>query len=363
MTGLKRFNVGDRFTEFPGDSWNKIADFVEAPHDRPFADDPEENAFGIIAVKNISSVNIPKGGVMQPTGSMLAIPTDANAIVNQGPLIKVDEPDTSTGAEACYMIAANPIGAGLTGGGIRYGYVWARVNILDITDGYAQVINGDATRLETTPDMARAKIVDQETGTGEKWVLLDLGIAGASSSDSLVQRWELKWAGAALSSSTPVTVNFTGPPEELRSNATEATFGLTFDAGTPTQRFKFTKAGSYIIMLHIMPQILGGDMTAYTSTREVVSFSAQFRGAGLGGLDLLSTHVWFNNFNINTDGAFNWDESLNFVWPVDVQGTETFEPYIRWKRHAGSATFNMSLEYYYMIVLRMGDSGLDDRGY
>lgn len=174
MTALKRFSIGERFTEFPGNSWNDIADFVERPSSPHPIEDSEENAFGIIAVQNDSSVLIPKGGVMQPTGAMLTIPAEADAVVNQGPLVKVDEPDLSTGAEATYMIATNPIGAGLTGGGIRNGYIWARVDVINIAHKYAKVIDSDATKLVSTAGLSRARIVDQESGTGEKWALIEL---------------------------------------------------------------------------------------------------------------------------------------------------------------------------------------------
>ncbi len=168
MTALKRFSIGERFTEFPGNSWNEIADFVERPSIPQPIEDSEENAFGIVAVQNVSSVLIPKGGVMQPTGSMLTIPTEADAVVNQGPLVKVDVPTLSTGAEATYMIATNPIDAGLTGGGIRDSYIWARVDITDITHSYAKAIDNDSTKLTSTAGLSRARIVDH-IGTFGKW--------------------------------------------------------------------------------------------------------------------------------------------------------------------------------------------------
>ena len=173
MTTLKRFTIGERFKEFPGNSWNDIADFVEAP-DRPHPiEDSAENAFGIIGVKNVSAtVIIPKGGIMQPTGSMLAVDGQADFAANSGPMVKVDVPTLSTGAEATYMIATHPIGPGLTGGGILSGSIWGRVDVRDATDKYAQVVNSDATKLESTASASRARIIAKEIGTGEKWVLI-----------------------------------------------------------------------------------------------------------------------------------------------------------------------------------------------
>lgn len=172
-TGIKRFTTGERFTEFPGDSWNQIADFVEAPDEPQPFEDSDENAFGIISVKNVSAtVMVPKGGIMQPTGSMLTLTNQADFTANFGPLLNVDVPDLSTGAEATYMIATHPIGPGLTGGGILSGSIWARVNVRNVTDNYAQAVDSDATKLESTASASRARIVAQETGTGEQWALI-----------------------------------------------------------------------------------------------------------------------------------------------------------------------------------------------
>lgn len=213
MTAIKRYTVGERIQGWPVTSWNEMADRVEGPvglQEQNFS----ENG-GLVKVKNISSVDIPKGGVMQPTGSMVDISQQEYA-VNLGPLISVDEPDTSTGAEATYMIAVNPIQAGNLGAGVRYGHVWARVDVNNTGDDYAIVIDGDADKLESTSSVSRARIIEKESGTGEKWALLDLGSA---SSDAIILPHLTDTFSFATSELIDSLINTSSVVQGLKSNA------------------------------------------------------------------------------------------------------------------------------------------------
>jgi hypothetical protein len=122
-----------------------------------------------IPVNNLSTTTtIPVGGVMYPPSSTFVLPDPF--VPSDSEPIGVTVPDVSTGAESSYLIAIHadipPEGFGH---GKLSGVAWAKVNIRDATDPYAQVIDGDATRLESTAIASRAKIIKRESGTGEKW--------------------------------------------------------------------------------------------------------------------------------------------------------------------------------------------------
>jgi hypothetical protein len=168
---LKRYTIGERVKSWPANTWNRMVDSAE----RVIPIGPPGELGGatqnLIPAKNISTTGIPKGGVMMPTGSLLDV-SDGDSTASYGAMVVVDVPDLSAGAEATYMIAVSPVDPGVIGSGILSGPVWARVDIRDILDKYAQVIDGDATKLESTASGSRARIISKESGTGEVWALI-----------------------------------------------------------------------------------------------------------------------------------------------------------------------------------------------
>lgn len=168
---LKRYVLGERVTEWPAGSWNRIADAVE----RVLPNEPPIERGGatqnVIPVKNTSTTDIPKGGVMMPTGSLLDI-ADGDRTANYAAMLEVDVPTLANGAESTYMIAVSGVDRGVIGSGVLMGPVWSRVNVRDTSDKYAQVIDADATMLESTASGSRARIIAKEPGLGEVWALI-----------------------------------------------------------------------------------------------------------------------------------------------------------------------------------------------
>lgn len=132
-----------------------------------------------------SGDDCPRYGVLGIDGVAIDHANNADQFLNQIVLDGViPDGDPDTGHVGKFAIALEPIAAGDVGRVVVSGVVQVQINVIDASDKFADIADGDNTQLESTTSGA-ARILWKESGTGTKWAVVNIGGAGAASGDCI----------------------------------------------------------------------------------------------------------------------------------------------------------------------------------
>ena len=199
-------------------AWNQVIDQVTT---RPRFDAASAAAPPInfqVRCKNATTGDVPRWGVLQITG-ILETPTGATGTYATGP----KEPGTisflsypgvvgvtpTSDAGAKFVVATQPIKAGEVGMAAIDGVVQVKLDITASGDDFAGVKPGSVQQLRTGGS-GDALVLWKEGGTGVKWGLVRMGVAGGIKLGKITGTWSkgstatvYEYSGAGTQLSVP----------------------------------------------------------------------------------------------------------------------------------------------------------------
>jgi hypothetical protein len=166
----------------PARAYNAFVDAARA-HRQRMADGGRGAGQGhpnplLIPIKN-SGGDVPRFGVLGISGPLFDPGSDLAAF-QRGVVIDGTTP-TEADHAGCFAITAEPIAAGRIGRACLVGVCPVQVNISDPTHTYADVFDGEVTRLASAAGTG-AQILWKPTGTGDQWTLVRLPGGGGEAS-------------------------------------------------------------------------------------------------------------------------------------------------------------------------------------
>lgn len=177
--GLNHVHGGDPL-RIHAPTWNAILDATrahQAGRRRAGAspttpiDDPN-----LVLVKNASGSDVARMGVLGIDGVLFSEADNSDGFKN-GPVLLGDTPDVTVHAGR-FVVTVEPIADGKIGRARVAGLTPVKVNLAEVGDEWAEVEDGDATRLLSGPNgSARLLWLASPTGTGEQWALAQIGLA------------------------------------------------------------------------------------------------------------------------------------------------------------------------------------------
>jgi len=162
----------------PADAWNALVDAArlvkERGRDLSASGPVGLCAPGVVSVKNASESDVPRFGVLGIDGVVYG-PEDNEEGFKNRCVVKCVTPGRDAHAGK-FAILLEPLACGKVGRGLLVGVAPVRINVLDEDHDYADVADQDAARLESCVAGA-AQILWKESGTGEKWGVVRLGLS------------------------------------------------------------------------------------------------------------------------------------------------------------------------------------------
>lgn len=160
----------------PAQAYNSALDAAEDFRKRKFSTDSEfirQTKFGtIIKIKNNSGSDQDRFAVLAYSSGLLYAHAD-NANWFEQPCLVGTTPNTSTDFGR-FVILQEPIKSGKIGDGLIAGYSQVSLTINSTADLWADILNSDATQLQS--GFGSAKILQKDSGTGSgKTALVQLG--------------------------------------------------------------------------------------------------------------------------------------------------------------------------------------------
>jgi hypothetical protein len=128
---------------------------------------------GTILIRNDDDAAVDRFGVLGITGVAIDHAASASEFENR-PVLTGTEPTVADHRNK-FVVAQEPIAVGGFGRAMVFGVTPVVVNVLDADHVRADVKNTDATSLESGITGA-AHILWKETGTGDKWALVAIGV-------------------------------------------------------------------------------------------------------------------------------------------------------------------------------------------
>lgn len=174
--GIRKVKAGQRVQL--GESFiNGAIDLINASKEVRPNTITGNNDSGIILVKNTSAAFAESGWIMGMGGSVIVPSTTDTGFRFNTPAVEVDEPDIALHF-GHFVILLQPLNDGQIGRARLSGIVTVKVDMINVDDLYADVI--DAESAESTTDYLQshsagtARIMDVEDGIGVKWALVAL---------------------------------------------------------------------------------------------------------------------------------------------------------------------------------------------
>lgn len=128
-----------------------------------------------VRIKNNSGQTVPRFGVLGINGFLITPPTSAQQFT-AGPTLSGVTPTEATHTGK-FVILRDRLANGRMGRGLVAGAVICKVDMQNATDKFADVFGGNVTKLKSA-DSGLARIIQVESGTGEKWALIAFGGGG-----------------------------------------------------------------------------------------------------------------------------------------------------------------------------------------
>ncbi len=182
---LKRVAPGEDL-EISARDYNLIVDAVNDWHSRRQdgfgrTASAEFAQSGVILVRNDSGASRGRFSVLGIDDSILdpahALPAFQSRVALSGILPDEEE------HVGRWVVTLEPLAAGAIGRAVASGIVAARVNVLDVNAQFAEIEDGNATRLQAATS-GTAQIVWRQSGAGTKWAVIRIGAGGGSSSST-----------------------------------------------------------------------------------------------------------------------------------------------------------------------------------
>ena len=172
---LKRVKSGDPLV-IPASTFNLFIDAAQAHQAGQRAVGGEGirslTRAGTVQVQNDSGADVGRFGVLGIDGPVIG--PDDNLVEFQGRLTLSGVTPVAGMHDGRFVILLDPLGAGRIGRACASGLTVARVDVSDVSHGYADIDDGDASHL-ASGDSGAAAILWKEAGTGEKWAVVKLG--------------------------------------------------------------------------------------------------------------------------------------------------------------------------------------------
>jgi hypothetical protein len=131
--------------------------------------------YGVVKIKNESGGALERFEVLGVDGSITAMtPTNALAAWKNQAVLSGVTPTTASHTNK-FVVLLQPLADDAIGWAVASGVVPVKINVSYATHNYADVKNSDETMLQSGIGGA-AQILWRETGTGEKWALVRIGV-------------------------------------------------------------------------------------------------------------------------------------------------------------------------------------------
>ncbi len=172
---LKRVSRGSPI-RIPADVWNVVLDMVRDYLRREgggagrlgFGSDPD-----VVMVKNVSDTDAPQFGVLG-VHDILFSPDDNEQGFRERPALCGATPDADLHLGK-FVVCLEPIVSQGIGRALLSGVTPVKVNVVDGDHKFADIADGDCVRLESAT-FGSAQILYAQSGTGEKWAVVRLGV-------------------------------------------------------------------------------------------------------------------------------------------------------------------------------------------
>lgn len=190
-----RFTPGQKIRSLPGESLNRLFDFIDArgslgpppgPGDRIR---PADTPILVVPVKNMTGAALVERAIVGIDQSAFTPPDivgdedEANVAVLSGVPVEAVEPDGTSHRNRWAVVLA-PIAADAAGFAVISGVVWARVDVTEESHAFAVPATGDTKYLASASGGAPIwyrKKQDETPSTGKQWALVLLGGGGGGS--------------------------------------------------------------------------------------------------------------------------------------------------------------------------------------
>jgi len=133
---------------------------------------------GIVPVKNASGADRGRFDILG-IDSPVFTPTESIESFKNTVAVKGVTP--AAGHTGSFVVLLEPVADGEIGGGVVSGVTPVKVNVADESHGYADIAAGQAGYL-ASGESGSALILWKETGTGQKWALVKIGMPSAETS-------------------------------------------------------------------------------------------------------------------------------------------------------------------------------------
>lgn len=178
MSDFDRLAPGQLLNGIPHRAWNSFLDAAEFVRSQREQTRATALGFGtaptFVSVKNTTANPLPRFGVVVPNGIAVSAATDLAQFQTE-PCLTV----TTAGATDLerFLITQQPLAVGACGRAAILGVTACQLDVVDVTDDFADILPGEMSRLRTQP-YGPASILYKEPGTGTKWGLVALGGPG-----------------------------------------------------------------------------------------------------------------------------------------------------------------------------------------
>lgn len=180
---MQKVEIGQLLAEFPGRTFNEIIDWIDKLRRGGDVPPPPQlpasgSSTGVIAVHNTTSQDLAPYSILG-CNAPLNQPSSAtdNGVQYRNPILAGATPDATDHARK-FVVLQQSVPKDNVGYGLKLGFTFVKVDVIDAAHEFAAVKDGDTTQL-TSATSGAAEIYWKESGTGTKWALVLLG-AGAS---------------------------------------------------------------------------------------------------------------------------------------------------------------------------------------
>jgi hypothetical protein len=169
---LKTRQTGEPFKPSARD-WNAFIRTATRPTRVPPPAKVEDvSSQTVLLVKNNSGADVPRFGVLGIDDFLIG-PSLNLSYFQSTPMLAGVTP-TAAGHTGYFVIAVEPVPAGSCGRCVIAGMAVAKINMVSAAHLYADVYDGDATKLKSGA-VGSAQILLVQSGTGDKWGLVRIG--------------------------------------------------------------------------------------------------------------------------------------------------------------------------------------------
>lgn len=178
---MKRVKAGDPLTITARD-WNQIASMVEFAAEGRYAEAGGQaavNGSRVVLIKNSTGTDVSRWEILGISG-LLYMPTQNASQFRRRELLVASASLSHASHFARFAVAQQPIDNGTIGRAVISGLTRCKVNVRDADHRFADVYKSTTKVKLDSADYGSARIIAAESGTGEKWALVEIGSLGGS---------------------------------------------------------------------------------------------------------------------------------------------------------------------------------------